>query len=172
MPNKTIYVSDGDLALYQRAQELAGGNLSAAIARGLRRLVEAEEGRLEGFEEITVRVGPGKGRRQRFMGVQLAEWGRSTKDRVETYRVYRSRTGKYVVHTERSPEYTHRAGPEGEARGWRKHLSAEQTWGTTAATASLDVVGSLEELRGLIPTELYEIVAAAAEQPAVEDLDI
>ena len=32
VPNKTIYVSDGDLPLYQRAQELAGGNLSAAIA--------------------------------------------------------------------------------------------------------------------------------------------
>ena len=33
VPNKTIYVSDGDLPLYQRAQELAGGNLSSAISR-------------------------------------------------------------------------------------------------------------------------------------------
>jgi len=31
---RTIYVSDGDLPLYQRAQELAGGNLSSAIHRG------------------------------------------------------------------------------------------------------------------------------------------
>lgn len=49
MPNKTIYVSDDDLALYKRAQELAG-NLSQAISTALRRYVEMEEGRLEGFD--------------------------------------------------------------------------------------------------------------------------
>ena len=32
VPNKTIYVSDGDMPLFQRAQELASGNLSAAIS--------------------------------------------------------------------------------------------------------------------------------------------
>lgn len=31
MPNKTIYVSDDDMPLYQRAQELAGGSLSSSI---------------------------------------------------------------------------------------------------------------------------------------------
>ena len=40
MPNKTIYVSDGDLPIYQRAQELAGGNLSSAITTALRRYVD------------------------------------------------------------------------------------------------------------------------------------
>src|SRR6266581_2750040 len=54
VPNKTIYVSDGDLPLYQRAQELAGDNLSAAITAALRRYVDIEEGRREGFDEITV----------------------------------------------------------------------------------------------------------------------
>ena len=43
MPNKTIYVSESDLPLYERAQELTGGNLSQAITRGLKRLVELEE---------------------------------------------------------------------------------------------------------------------------------
>ena len=33
VPNKTIYVSDGDLPIYQRAQELAGDNLSAGDRR-------------------------------------------------------------------------------------------------------------------------------------------
>ena len=61
MPNKTIYVADDDLPLFQRAQELSGSNLSATITRALRRLVELEEGKLEGYEEITVRVGPGAG---------------------------------------------------------------------------------------------------------------
>ncbi|NUR96504.1 MAG: EXLDI protein, partial [Kribbellaceae bacterium] len=42
MPNKTIYVSDDDLPLYKRAQELAG-NLSSAISIALRKYVELEE---------------------------------------------------------------------------------------------------------------------------------
>jgi EXLDI family protein len=172
VPNKTIYVSESDLELFQRAQELTGGNLSQAISRGLRRLVELEEGRLEGFDEITVSVGPGKGRRQRFVGVLLVEWARSTKDRVEQYRVYRSRTGKFVVHVEHSAEYIHTAGPDGRATGWRKHLSADQAWGTRPANATLQVVNTLDELRAVVPEPLHALVATASELPEVEDLDI
>src|SRR4026208_1181372 len=67
VPNKTIYVSEGDLPIYQRAQELAGDNLSAAIASALRRYVEVEEGRREGVDEIIVRGGrrPGGARQGR-----------------------------------------------------------------------------------------------------------
>lgn len=96
MPTKTIHVADGDLPLYHGAQALAGGNLSAAITGALRRFVEVEEGRLKGYGETTVRVGLGKGRKrrlQRISGVLLVEWGRSTANRVEQYRIYRSRTG-------------------------------------------------------------------------------
>ncbi|HZC25704.1 MAG TPA: EXLDI protein, partial [Actinopolymorphaceae bacterium] len=77
MPNKTIYVADDDMALYQRAQELVGGNLSAAITTALRRYIELEEGRQEGFDEITVKVGQGVGRKVRFSGVLIGEWGRA-----------------------------------------------------------------------------------------------
>ena len=34
----------------------------------------SRKGRSEGFEEIIVRVGPGKGRKVRFVGVLLGEW--------------------------------------------------------------------------------------------------
>nr|BFE85439.1 hypothetical protein GCM10020093_080400 [Planobispora longispora] len=69
MPNKTIYVSDEDLPLFNRAQELAGGKLSAAISMALRRYVEMEEGRQEGYDEIVVKVGQGAAvRKQRFQG--------------------------------------------------------------------------------------------------------
>jgi EXLDI family protein len=172
VPNKTIYVADTDLPLFQRAQELSGGNLSATITRALRRLVELEEGKLEGYEEITVRVGPGSGRRQRFIGVLLAEMGRTTKDRNEQFHVYRSRSGKFVVHVARDAETMWTAGPDGSTRGWRKHLSTDQQWGTSAPTATLEVVDSLEELRTKIPVELYDLVAAAAELAVIEDLDI
>ena len=130
VPNKTIYIADADLPLFQRAQEITGDNLSATIVRALRRLVEIEEGHAEGFEEITVRVGTGAGRRQRFVGVLLVEWSRSTSEREETYRVYRSRSGKYVLHLKRSSESVWTAGPDGQATGWRKHLASDQQWGT------------------------------------------
>jgi EXLDI family protein len=172
VPNKTIYVSDGDLALYQRAQELAGDNLSAAISAALRRYVDVEEGRREGFDEIIVRVGSGKGRKVRFTGVLLGEWVNSSFSRVETFRVYRGRSGKFVLHIERSPDYS-MVDAEGKPAGWRGYLGIGNiSYGNTPAESTLEVIGSLDELRPRIPQQLYDSVAFSAQQPAVEDLDI
>ena len=75
MPNKTIYVSDDDLPLFERAQQLADANLSSAIVQALRRFIEIEEARQRGFEEITVLVnGEGAHQRKRFLGYRLARW--------------------------------------------------------------------------------------------------
>jgi hypothetical protein len=79
MPNKTIYVSDDDLPLYERAQALAGGNLSAAVSRALRQFVDAQEAREGGYQQVTVQVGEGRDRREkRFSGVLLGEWRHPT----------------------------------------------------------------------------------------------
>jgi EXLDI family protein len=182
MPNKTIYVSDDDMPLYQRAQELAGGNLSAAITRALRRFVDTEEGKNEGYEEITVQVGAAPGRKQRFLGVLLGEWGHSTETRVETYRVYRTRKGKFAVHIERSPDWSWKGehgdgktGPWGlpSLKDWRVYLGiGAQTWSSTAAEFNLIVVDTVEELREQIPEEFYEMIKRLAEEPLIEDLDI
>jgi EXLDI family protein len=172
VPNKTIYVSEGDLPLYRRAQELAGDNLSAAITTALRRYVDVEEGRGEGFDEFTVRVGVGRGRRVRFTGVLLGEWARSASGRMEHFRVYRSRTGKYVVHTERSPGFEVRDA-QGRSGGWRAHLGlGDASWGASAGVSTLDVVESLDELRERIPPELFDLVSSMGREPAIEDLDI
>ncbi|GAB3406751.1 EXLDI protein [Flindersiella endophytica] len=167
MPNKSIYISDDDLPLYQRAQELAGGNLSQAISRALRQFIELEEGRLEGYDEVIVKVGQGPGRKVRFSGVLLGEWGRATPSgRVDMYRVYRTRTGKFAVHLDRSDEWS-------TSGGWRGWIGLEETgWGFVKGEATLEVVESLEELREKVPAELYDLVASVAEQPTVEDLDI
>ena len=175
MPNKTIYVSDEDLVLYTRAQELSEGNLSATITTALRRFVEVEEGRQEGYEEITVKVGPGAGRKVRFTGVLLGEWGRSTSKTVEVFKVFRSQKGKFVVHIERSPDHVWTPGDQSGAGGLRGFLnifSPNQTWGSSQGEATLDVVDTVEELREKIPPELYDLIASVAEQPPVEDLDI
>ena len=173
VPNKTIYVSDGDLPIYQRAQQLAGDNLSAAIAAALRRYVEIEEGRREGLDEIIVRVRSGGSRRKvRFSGVLLGEWASSTSGRYETFRVYRSRTGRYVVHVERSAEYTVVDG-EGKPAGWRGYLGlGDLSYGARPPESTLEVVDTLEELREKVPPQLYDMVAASADRPPIEDLDI
>ena len=172
MPNKTIYVSDGDLPLYDRAQKLAGDNLSAAISAALRRYVDVEEGRREGFDEITIRVGPGKGRKIRFSGVLLGEWVNSSFNRVETFRIYRSRMGKFVLHVERSPDYT-MVDEQGKPAGWRGYLGIGNiSYGNSPGESTLEVVQTLEELRERIPPQLYDMVAGSAQQPVVEDLDI
>lgn len=173
MPNKTIYVSESDLPVFERAQELTGGNLSAAISKALRRLVEVEEGRLEGFEEITVRVGPGGAKLQRFQGVLLADWNRTNSNgSVERFRVYRTRTGRFAVHLARSKEHVWTAGKDGQLSGWRKHFSSEQQWGELPAASSLKVYDTFEELRQAVPPEMGELLEVFDTEPEVEDLDI
>lgn len=173
MPNKTIYVSDTDMAVFQRAQELAGGNLSSAITNALRRYVDVEEGLREGFDDIVVRVGPMPGRKVRFTGVLLGEWVSTSPSRVETYRVYRGRTGKFVLHVERTPDFTVVDG-KGNRGGWRANLGLDwnASFGSSPGEFTLDVIETIDELRERIPPQLFELVAGSAKQPPIEDLDI
>jgi EXLDI family protein len=172
VPNKTIYVSDGDLKLFQRAQELAGGNLSSAIATALRRFVDVQEGLTQGYDDVVVRVGVGAGRKVRFTGLLVGEWLDSRTKRAERYRVWRGRTGKYVLHVERQPEFW-MVDAEGKDVGWRGHLGiGDVRYGSAPKESSLEVLATLEDLRDKVPPELFEMVSRAARQPTVEELDI
>ena len=173
MPNKTIYVADGDLPIYQRAQELAGGNLSAAIVRALKRFVETEESHLEGYKEVVVRVGVGSdGRKVRFTALLVGEWLDTVSRRAEHYRVYFGRSGKYVIHVERSADYW-MVDAEGKPAGWRGHLGiGDVRYGSSPKESTVEVVATLDELREKVPPELFEMVARSAGQPDVEELDI
>lgn len=173
VPNKTIYVSDGDLSLYQRAQELAGGNLSSAIAKALRRYVDVEEGALEGFDEITVRVGVGTGRKVRFTGVMVGEWLDTRDKGAEHSRVFRGRSGRYVVHVERSAEWWAVDAEGKPAVGWRSWLGmGDLRYGSSPRESTLEVVDTLDALRDKVSPELFEMVARSARQPTVEQLEI
>ena len=176
MANKTIYVSDEDLWVYERAQELAGGSLSKAILTALRRYIDVEDGRSEGFEEIVVRVGPRAGTQQRFVGVLLGEWSRSNPSgAIETFRVFRSRRGKFVVHTARSKGWTSGSPDDAWSKGWRSWIgnwSGSEGWGVIPAHATLQTADTVEDLKPLLPKELYGMVLDLAQQPDIEDLDI
>lgn len=173
VPNKTIYVSEGDQKLYQRAQELSGGNLSAAIASALRRYVDIEEGRREGFDEIVVRVGPTKhSRKVRFSGILIGEWLDSSWSKADTFRVYRSRSGKFVLHIERSPEFE-TLNAEGKPAGWRGAIGLGTfSYKSAPGESTLEVFETVEELRDRIPQQLFDTVSRYGKQPPVEDLDI
>jgi EXLDI family protein len=172
VPNKTIYVSDGDLPLFARAQELAGGNLSAAIARALRRYVDLAEGLQEGFDDVTVKVGIGSGRKVRFTGVLVGEWVDSHQKFPAHYRVWQGRQGKYVVHIERSEQFW-AVDPDGKPAGWRGWIGmGDVRYGGSPKESTLEVVANLDALHEKVPAELFEMVARSARQPTVEDLDI
>jgi EXLDI family protein len=167
MPNKMIYVSDKDLPLFERAQELTGGNLSAAIVKALKKLVELEEGNRAGYKEIIVSVGLGKGRKLRFSGMLLAEWMRANHESVQQYKVYATAKGKFAVHLERSPEYKTTGDWKAQYLG-----IGESTLSTTPGESTLDVYDTLEALREAVPIEIYTLVAGTAKYAALEDLDI
>jgi EXLDI family protein len=80
MPNKTIYVADADLPVFERAQELAGENLSSTIVQALRNFVQAYETRAAGFRDVVVKVGSEIYTRKQFRGRLLAKGYMQTQD--------------------------------------------------------------------------------------------
>ncbi len=148
VPNKTIYVSDGDLKLFQRAQELAGGNLSAAIAGAFNATSTLRRASARAIDDVVVRVGVGAGRKVRFTAVLVGEWVDSGDRRAAHYRVWRGRGGKYVLHVERQPDWW-AVDPEGKPAGWRGHLGiGDVRYGSAPKESTLEVLATLDELRG------------------------
>lgn len=174
VPNKTIYVSDGDLRLFARAQELAGGNLSKAISAALKRYVDLQEGLKDGFDDVVVRVGVGgASRKVRFTGVLVGEWVDSRTKRADHYRVWRGRTGKYVLHVERQPEYWTVDAEGKDVAGWRSWMGVgDVRYGGSPKESTVEVVPTLDDLFLKVPSELYDMVVRSARTPGVEELDI
>jgi EXLDI family protein len=169
MPNKTIYVSDADVPLFDRAQEIAGGNLSAAIANALRRYVESEETQEAG--EIIIKVGAhGAYRQQRFQGRMVGKFFAPTADqlRANLYRVYLTNKGNFAVYVKETPNWMGR-------RGWSERIDAHHYAGDWwHPTSRLEVYPSLDELQTHVPPELFVSVSATVQGKGdgIEDLDI
>jgi len=188
MPNKTIYVSDDDLPLFERAQELSGANLSSAIVRALRRFIELEEARQKGFDEVTVIVnGQGAHRRKRFLGQRLVRWLQETPDGkgTEILNVYHTAGNRYALHTRSIPDWelswgdpdqTRHPKNWGVANGILKKLSSwgYEDWETfkEAGDYSLQVFDTLQEMRLHVSADLYGAASKAMEGPEIEDIDI
>lgn len=168
MPNKTIYVSESDLALYDRAQESFGGNLSAAITQALRTQTNQEFRVPDDFEtefhDVTVKVGV-KGCRwgQKFVGRKVARWGEGTKnDPVsQVFQLYLTEKGQFALHTRTFPSTAH-----GSKNKWKNFYTPGST------EFHLDVFENWEKVKDKIPDELHHVVKMKLDGQCVETLDI
>jgi EXLDI family protein len=187
MPNKTIYVSEDDLPLFERAQLVSGTNLSSVIVRALRRFLELEEASRRGLDEITVIVNrEGAHRRKRFVGQRLVRWVQPTANGkgTEIQNVYRTAGNRYALHTRSLTEWELAWGdPEfaGDPDKWglgNGLLKRVASWGfdwetfKTSGDYSLQVCETLEDLKAHISNDLFAAVSQAMAGPEIEDLDI
>src|SRR5581483_7226882 len=75
MANRTIYVSEQDEPIFERAKDIAGEGLSGVISKALREFVLRHEKKQERLEEVSVMVGSsGSQREQRFIGREIYTW--------------------------------------------------------------------------------------------------
>ena len=113
-----------------------------------------------------------EGRKVRFTAALVGEYVDPSTKRADHYRVYRGRSGKYVVHVERQAEYW-TVNSEGKPAGWRGWVGVgDVKYGATPQESTLEVVGSLDELRDKLPQPLFDMVERSAAVAGVEDLDI
>ena len=112
MPNKTIYVREEDLPVFEEAERLGGDSLSGIIAEALRRFVAVKRAEMFGMREHALPVGilcsqgDDDTRKVRFVGRLLAEAevltgqtsSRSSRDDQGTdYKIYQTQAGRVLV---------------------------------------------------------------------------
>jgi len=184
MPNRTIYVADADLPIFEKAQKLAGDNLSAAIAQALHYFVEREEAKRSGFEEITVKVGKGRPYlSKQFRGRLLAKRRIRVQNgtRILTLIVYQTAKGRFAIYTKNTASWSDWSQsskwPRKSAGVWNwdwDYDSSNYDWSSYFEDDEhrLDVYDTLDELKDKIPEELYESIVKYMSGENVEVLDI
>jgi EXLDI family protein len=186
MPNRTIYVADADLPIFEKAQKLTGDNLSAAIAQALRYYVEREEARRSGFEEITVKVGKGRPYlTKQFRGRLLAKRRIRIQNetRLLTLVVYQTAKGRFAVYTKNTANWSDWS----KSSKWSKKSASGSDWNwdwdydwsnydwsssSEDDEHRLDVYDTQDDLKDNIPEELYESIVRYNNGEDVEILDI
>lgn len=156
VPNKTIYVREGDTELWEKAETLAGGSISSLIADVLRRYVEQEE-RKEQMDMETIEVQLGGGRYGEEYGAEfVGRWLLPPGDETRTaepgndagvyYGVALTQRGKIAVYS--------------------GHVNGLYPYG-------LNTYDSFEEAEAdSVPTDILAAAAAAMGADYVQKLDI
>ncbi|MFD3747230.1 EXLDI protein [Nocardia sp. NPDC058633] len=125
----------------------------------------------DGFAPITVKVGPGGGRTQRFTGRQVGESRQVTRKAIDTVRIYLTRKGNFLVHKQSSAwsDYNELGDWTADWKNWRSILGkGEQSWGDYTT----EVVDSLDALRPLVSPKVHRMIVDRVQHPVNHDLDV
>lgn len=162
MPSKTIYVSDADLPLFDRAQTLGDGNLSGIIARALRAYVT--EAAPDNGEILITLMEQGIRTKKRFRGHLVAQQKVTDVERHATVtRVYQTEKGRFVVAIWRTPRWDQIDWHD--PQHWNRDVWQDEQRFT--------VVETHDALRDLISPALYDkVTRILTTQTEIEDLDI
>lgn len=173
MPNKTIYISDADMPLFEKAQELYGTNLSSTLVNVLRNSIERRYGvdddePEEKLHEIIVKVGRnGCYIQQRFTGRQIAKWDADSSDNrvYQSYQLFETKTGKYALYSKRA---------NWENFNWYNLKNRSQTPSdqNRNGVCQLEVFTSVGEFEDRIPEDIRDIVEKKLNGINIVDLDI
>ena len=169
MSNKTIYVSDKDEPLFDKAKEIAGEALSSVISRALREYVARNEKKGEGMKEIAIKVGSHDSEReQRFVGKKVGKWSGFSNDKVWLMEatIYQTQKKNWAIHLKQNAKATLLTDP----KEW--HNNAEYL--ENRQGSELIVGKDLNSIKEKLPVSLFETlqdIAKRYENP-IEYLDI
>jgi EXLDI family protein len=174
MSNKTIYVADADQEIFERAQQLAGENLSSVIVRALKEFLTRYESQAKGFKEITVKVGiEGLRSEKRFRGRLVLNWDARSADAKHYLiaRVYRTPKENWAVELTTHP-WSDSWNDWRSWFDWRSWMTANRT--DYMSDTQLIVLESLQDAEMQLPPALVELILEAADrvESPVEYLDI
>lgn len=169
MSNKTIYVSEKDESLFDRAKEIAGEALSSVIARALREYVSRREEKEKGMLEIAIQIGSHDSKReQRFVGRKIGNWSGMSDDKVwwMEAKIFRTQKDKWAVHLTTVAKATLLTDP----KEWKK----SGDYLINVHRAELIVADDPQKLQKKIPQALFVLIEdlAEKEERPVEYLDI
>lgn len=180
MPNKTIYISDEDLIVFEKARELSNDNLSAVIIDELRHYIDMAEHKSKGYEEIVLNVKKlGILHRKKFIGRKLA-WDSTTEGNFALLKniqtVYETAKGKFVLYIAIFPDWRDLFGVQNlEAitpEMMKSHKLSDYSHFTEKMEYKMEIYDDLEALKKVISKKLADEVVNALKPKDVEFLDI
>jgi EXLDI family protein len=168
MPNKSIYVSNEDVALFEEAKKIAGEGLSAVISKALREYVTRFKKRESAMTEISVLVGQqGHMFEKRFFARKLLEW-KGLSDDKEWYLsaiVYLTEKSNLAIYL----KTICKASLLFDKKKWKESGDYLQN----SQKAELIVSRSISELKGKIPQGLLDLILLSqTNESKVEYLEI
>lgn len=169
MPNKTIYVSESDVSLFEEAKNIAGEALSSVISRALKEFVVRNKDKAKGMQEISVETGSHKAEReQRFTGREVTTWQGFSDDKewylnATIYQTQKNNWAVYLTHVCKASLLLNK-------KKWKE----SGDYLINPKHAELIVGSTLHDFAGKVPSDLYTLLHDVSEQTEkpVEYLDI